>query len=139
MHVCSKDFAPEYEIQKHAQKQRGLFSVQGQPIQRYGQKTVCVDPGSKISSSSTCEVTDSRKEILAAAPIVDKGIRVVLDDERSYMLNKATGKVKTLRRHGSSWMVDVRVKTPKLACGLEGQVGRDDSSRRRVGSNSYLS
>ena len=88
VHVCSKHLASEYAIVPRAHKQRGLFSVQGQPIQRYGQKTVCVDMGDKISSSSTFEVTDSRKEILAAAPIVDKGVRVVLDGEYSYMLTR---------------------------------------------------
>ena len=87
--------------------------MQGQPIQRFGQKTVRMDMGDKIPSTSTFEVTDSRKEILAAGPIVDKGIRVVLNDECSYMLNKATGGIKALRRQGSSWMVEVRVKTPK--------------------------
>ena len=52
------------------------------------------------------QVTDCKKPLASVAKIIEKGNRVVFDEDDSYILNKATGeKIKLERERGTFVMV----------------------------------
>ncbi len=87
-------------------------AANGAELQCYGNKDVWRG-GNRMSGGARemkFHVTDTTKPLASAMAVVKMGNRVVLDDELSYIENKATGERVLLKESGGTYVFEVEGK-----------------------------
>jgi hypothetical protein len=83
----------------------GFVAANGTRMENYGGMKVKFEKDGKRKAMDF-QVTDCKKPLASVAKIIEKGNRVVFDEDDSYILNKATGeKIKLERERGTFVMV----------------------------------
>ena len=83
----------------------GFVAANGTRMENYGGTRVKFEKDGKTKMMNF-QVTDCKKPLASVAKIIERGNRVVFDEEESYILNKLTGeKIKLERERGTFVMV----------------------------------
>ena len=88
--VAPTDFADQYPISESAAKNTRYRSATGKLVQNKGERRVQLLTENGDLSKMTFQLTDVNKPLASAGRITGKGNRIVLDDDGSYIENKAT-------------------------------------------------
>jgi hypothetical protein len=100
-HVAWENVKPT----KESEKGIGFVAANGARMENYGGPQVSFKKDGKVRAMNF-EVTDCKKPLASVAKIVDKGNRVVFDQDESYIYNKKTGeKIPLQRERGTFVMV----------------------------------
>ena len=99
---------------KDKKKAKNPFDVLGNNSEDI--EVMAVDPAKPLTRMSSIEfnVADVRKPLASAARMVKSGNRIVLDDEGSYILNKATGETMEVKTHKDMFVFDVQFESGQL-------------------------
>ena len=83
----------------------GFVAANGTRMENYGGTRVKFEKDGKLKAMDF-QVTDCKKPLASVAKIIERGNRVVFDEDGSYILNKATGeKIQLERERGTFVMV----------------------------------
>ena len=83
----------------------GFVAANGSRMENYGGAQVKFEKDGKLKAMDF-QVTDCKKPLASVAKIIDRGNRVVFDNDESYIMNKATGeKIMLERERGTFVMV----------------------------------
>ena len=88
----------------------GFIAANGVKMPNYGSTQVDFKKDGKVKRMNFA-VTDCKKPLASVSRIVDKGNRVVFDDDESYILNKKTGERIMLERERGTYVMVVEFDT----------------------------
>jgi hypothetical protein len=101
-HVAWENVVPT----KESEMGIGFVAANGSRMNNYGGTQVTFEKNGKIKAMNF-EVTDCKKPLASVAKIVDKGNKVVFDQDESYIINKATGEKIVLERERGTFVMVV--------------------------------
>ena len=101
-HVSWDNVKPTEESEKGI----GFVAANGSRMENYGGTQVVFEKNGKVKAMNF-DVTDCKKPLASVAKIVDKGNKVVFDEEESYILNKKTGEKIILERERGTFVMVV--------------------------------
>jgi len=82
----------------------GFVAANGSRMENYGGTQVKFEKYGKVRAMNF-EVTDCKKPLASVAKIVDRGNRVVFDQDESYIFNKQTGEKIILERERGTFVM----------------------------------
>ena len=101
-HVCWNKVAASEDSAKGI----GFVAANGEKMYNYGTTQVAFKKDGKVKTMNF-SVTDCKKPLASVSKIVDRGNRVVFDDDESYILNKKTGEKILLERERGTYVMVV--------------------------------
>ena len=104
-HVSWGNVSPSEDSQKGI----GFVAANGERMPNYGTTEVAFEKDGKLRKMNF-SVTDCKKPLASVSKIVDKGNRVVFDEDESYILNKKTGEKIALERDRGTYVMVVEFK-----------------------------
>ena len=112
--VTPKDCAIGTEIKETESSRKGLNfrAANLSTIKNYGQRTPKCKTNEGVDLGINVQVADVRKPLGAVRQFCKAGDRVVFDEDGSFIQNKQTGKVITLRDKGVDYILDLWTKGP---------------------------
>ena len=110
--VLPKDVCAHVPLEKTARSRSGMGfrGANGAHIHHYGQRRFPVETELGNVMNTRWEVADVRKPLISAARVLEKGHRLVLDDNPRMLCKD--GNVIPLERHGSLFAVRLWVSRP---------------------------
>jgi len=109
-HVAWKNVKPTRESERGV----GFVAANGARMNNYGGTQIMFKKDGKVKGMNF-EVTDCKKPLASVAKIVDKGNRVVFDEDESYIYNKKTGEKIMLERERGTFVMLVEFEVDDKA------------------------
>jgi len=113
-HVAWENVKPTLDSERGI----GFVAANGSRMENYGGTQVKFEKDGKVKAMNF-EVTDCKKPLASVAKIIDRGNKVVFDQDESYIYNKATGEKIILERERGTFVMLVEFEIDEL---------RDDKS-----------
>jgi hypothetical protein len=89
-----------------SEKGIGFVAANGSRMRNYGGTQVKFEKDGKVKAMNF-EVTDCKKPLASVAKILERGNRVVFDEDGSYIYNKETGEIIVLERERGTFVMTV--------------------------------